>query len=749
METTGNKILIGSINYPILTLTDECIKSISGLLSCNLIADELPDDTVEVVFDSSSHLTPVIPLDSADGMMSENGDILLTEDNIAAFVMQLPRGLSLWWYIDDKCIGEFYLKEITRTSRTQFALTAQSIMGLLDTHTYYGKICNGDLCKDVVKSIFLSNGLVRDTTAAIADTYSRLRWGPEIDSIPIYGWIPVSTKRDALHQLFFAYGLNFVRSDSGEMMVTYIFDAPSTQIADAKIYSGGSVTIPDLATRIEIDEHGFHPDLAEYEEVFNNKEQTYPSGEYIITFDKAPLQRLYAESGTIKIVKWCPNAAIVTGSGVLKGQPYTHTTRTLVKGSEDGVNGKTIKIDSVYMVTANTSFYLLDTLWSYYAKRKEIEFDVVYSGETLGSNYKFLNPYREIEQGVLSEIKLDASATTRCAAKFVAGYRVSAGDWRLTKRVVLTGTGSWTVPESVFQKSTPRIIVLLIGGGSGGASGLKGQNGKSQTMSSRFTGSKNVGGSDGEPGDGGKILQIVINGDNLQRTYAYQCGTGGHGGDICFSDTNANIGTPGSDTTFGVYSSANGTRSVSGIKDYYSGTTYAAKPERLIGSGGSSGYTQEINGRNLMLRAGNTVAIHNRSMTFFSGGTLKPDIERFSYADSTRWAEADTTWGFPGGAGVGESGGDPTAPTMTDSGTIVTGGGGNGGNATIKPDPEIVLSEGHYGWGGWGGYGGGAGGDTGVAATVWPFGVIAGTPGAGGNGGPGGDGSPGAVIVYF
>ena len=96
MAVTENRVLIGSLDFPTLTLTNDCIKSISGILSLDLVGEELPDDTLEIIFDAVNHLTPVAPLDYADGLESADGDLLLVADDIAFPAMQLPHGCPLW-----------------------------------------------------------------------------------------------------------------------------------------------------------------------------------------------------------------------------------------------------------------------------------------------------------------------------------------------------------------------------------------------------------------------------------------------------------------------------------------------------------------------------------------------------------------------------------------------------------------------------------------------------------------------------
>lgn len=750
MAVTQNRIIIGDQNSPVLTLDNECIRSVSGILTCNLVGEELPDDTIEAVLDAGGSLTNIVPMDYADGLESSDGELLAVADDVASIYMQLPHGIPVWYFNGEHCIGEFYLQEIKRTGRTQFILKAQSIIGVMDTHTYYGRMCNGEPLKEIVEHILLTNGMRSATTAAIRKMFDNLAWGPGADVIPVYGWLPVCSKRVALYHVLFAYGLTMIRAEDGTMMITYIFSSAPTKIPDALTYDGGSITIPDPAQRVEVVENSYQKAPPEYIDIFDNDGEL-TNGEYIVTFDKAPIQSFGSTIGSgtgLHIVASCPNAAIVTGAGVIRGVPYNHIKRTISKGASNADDGKTVKVDNAYMVTVDTSDALLNKLWKYYTQRRETEMDIVYSGENLAGNYEYMNPYREMEQGYLSEVKLSASAKAKHTAKFISGYTPPADDGRLSEYTFLTGTGVWKVPEKVLQKENPTIRVILIGGGSGGDSGLKGKDGAAHKDLGALNTKRNAPGNDGNPGTPGKVYQITIEKDALKSDYVYSCGHGGAGGDYCHSESDPNAGEPGGDTIFGEYSSGNGTRIESGIKNLYTGKIYAKAESRGSRYGGGSGYSIEMSGKIKRLAGEWTVAIRTGSSKVYNGGKVDISAPTFYWEGDGYRASIGAAAGDPGGAGAGEDGKDPGKPSMS-GGVIRTGNGGNGGNSTLKCESRMDNNRDAYGYGGYGGYGGGGGGDTGFTKPGWPFGLKAGTPGKGGYGGAGGDGSPGAIIIYY
>ena len=85
--------------------------------------------------------------------------------------------------------------------------------------------------------------------------------------------------------------------------------------------------------------------------------------------------------------------------------------------------------------------------------------------------------------------------------------------------VVLTGSGSGVVPASKFR-------AMLVGGGAGGSSGGKGEDGGNSVFEE---GNAGAGGVSGSAGIGGKILTVEMEAD-IGATISYSCGAGGAGG---------------------------------------------------------------------------------------------------------------------------------------------------------------------------------------------------------------------------
>lgn len=126
---------------------------------------------------------------------------------------------------------------------------------------------------------------------------------------------------------------------------------------------------------------------------------------------------------------------------------------------------------------------------------------------------------------------------------------------------LITASGSWTAPEGVSQLS-----VVIGGGGSGGGNGTDG--------------SWDSAGANGTPGEGGLIWSGTIS-INPGQTFRVSIGKGGA------------AGQPGTPTTFGAYSSANGENFDPNYVDISTGNAYCRDGVSLplpgSGDGGAGG----------------------------------------------------------------------------------------------------------------------------------------------------------------
>lgn len=696
-ENAEDKILIGADRsaplYSFSTENPKEVKRLSCVLSSALSGDELAiDQLLPTVYSEVILRVPFVPsgssgLITSDGMqfMAYPGDVPLE---------QLPYGTPIWYYSNNALMGKFYLKRALRSGKYWVDITAVSAIGILDGQKHYGGIYTGQKFRDVAADII--GGSVAFSCAS------------EVQDIQIYGWLPVDTRRNNLHQLLFSCGVTVTKDADGNM----VFGFPDTDtvkdIPDGRIFLGGNVDHMTPATRVEVTEHAFMR-LPSDETVilYDNTDGTGAADHTLTIFQEAPVYDLQV-SGSLRIIESGVNYAVVSGTGILTGRKCTHTTKIISRESDAIGDQKTVSVTDVTLVNVANSANVAKRVLSYYASAKTIAADIKVDGEKPGDQVSFSNPFGESETAFLSSMDINASSFLRAACELVTGYTPVGQGNNYTHVAVLTGSGTW--------EHTGTVRAVLISGGEGGWSGCDATEG---THSWGKMGTPGTGGVPGQHGRGGRILSVTL---EINGSIAYACGIGGAGG--ANNGETSNPGEDGTDTTFGAYTTADGERSQSGTVNLFSGEVLAL--DGLDGLAGGDGASRDSEGG---------------TVTAYNGVTYIPGAKG---ADETESGYGTGYGGYGGGPAVGANGGDgKNGGSSSLNGVIQNMHGGDGGKgADAAPPPDVSQ----YGCGGSGGHGGGGGGQGGYCDDRDGEYGDQGAPGAGSDGSRGGDG---CIILYY
>ena len=594
-------------------------------------------------------------------------------------------------------------------------------------------------------SVFFNN-----RTDFQTEVLASLTFADGIDTIPIYGWLPICSKRQALQQLLFATGVILIKDENGGIL----FSAPSTQSAGAidedDVYDEGSEEQPQHINAVLLTEHAFSLNTIAEDEVVYENSTGGAEEHYIAQFSKAPAK--CREDGVWpdgylngNVIYANCNAAILSGTGKLVGHFYLHAEKELRNEIANFPDGRDVSVPSATLVTLLNSETVLDRLNSYYGLSHKTRVNIVQNGERCGIKYDLTSAFGEAFSGFLVRASKIITSIAKSACDFLVGYTPPQIKDSYTNYVILTGSGTWTVPASVFEKDTPRIHVVLISGGRGGDGGFAGENGVQPEKTDGAPPAE--GGAPGESGSGGKIFELTIT--NPAASYTYSCGQGGAGGATSNSHNMNYPGYDGGDTSLiggnQTFSSGNGSSSANGVFNIINGEQYAGRMIRdrfgiENGAGGNGGYrTAESYGSNYHDSSSCDEYTMGTNHHMWWGGDEGAEYR------SNGWLHA--SGGGGGGGGYGQIGSDGSAATYS-GGVYRSGNGGKGGDAIKIPPKATDYNPHFYGFGGLGGGGGGGGGAGGwVLHDTAAYAV--GTGGAGGYGGQGGDGGDGCVLIYY
>lgn len=681
------------------------------------------------------------------------------DPTIMAFAKNDP--IRVWGSDSDASMQTYYLRSITRTGATSYRLVAWSAVGLLAAMAHKGGIYTGQTVAEVVKEI------CGNVPVVVKSVFANTK---------LYGWLPYcqpkadrrgKSARDNLVHVLFAIGAYLTTDLNGVLHIDALWDGASSTIGSNRMYaSGGKVSYSDPVSAVTVTEHQYIAGTDE-KKLFSGTSQ---QGD-IITFSE-PMHSLTATGFTI-LESGANYAKISAGSGSLKGKTYIHNTRLVTQTVTENAAENVKSVTDATLVSLVNSSAVAKRLADYYKCRETITNGIVSGQEKPGHVVSVYHPYdKKMVSACIVSLDTTMSGTLKSEMTALVGFLPPQPESTeyYDERVILTGSGEWTVPEGVTSYTR-----VLIGGGRGGSSGHRGESPAVRTPKSwtekydalrRYVGFNNgvsveggKGGEPGEAGDGGKVLVETVTDAVPGAKVSYACGTGGYGG--VFAQGN-DVGAPGTATTMGGATSDTGSSSEAGYTDAITGEVFAAKGKSGIAGSPGNGYTWD--GGKYTYQPSPLITVDGVT---YSAGKDKEEVEgkdgRGRY-NTAPYGYVGYSWrgGYGGGAAAGSNGNDGLANGSGDAyigsssafATVTAARGGAGADATPP------AKESRYGCGGTSGHGGGGAGSNGVAEarqtsseniSVSQASLTARDtqPAPGGRGSDGGEAGDGCIIIYY
>lgn len=681
------------------------------------------------------------------------------DPTIMAFAKNDP--IRVWENDSDASMQTYYLRSITRTGATSYRLVAWSAVGLLAAMAHKGGIYTGQTVAEVVKEI------CGDVPVVVKSVFANTK---------LYGWLPYcqpkadrrgKSARDNLVQVLFAIGAYLTTDLNGVLHIDALWDGVSSTIGSNRMYvSGGKVSYSDPISAVTVTEHQYIAGTDE-KELFSGTSQ---QGDIIIFSE--PMHSLTATGFTI-LESGANYAKISSGSGSLKGKTYIHNTRLVTQTVTENAAENVKSVTDATLVSLVNSSAVAKRLADYYKCRETITNGIVSGQEKPGHVVSVYHPYdKQMVSACIVSLDTTMSGTLKSEMSALVGFlppQPESSEY-FDERIILTGSGEWTVPDGVTNYTR-----VLIGGGRGGSSGNWGGSPAVRASKSwtdkydsrrRYVGFDNgvsmeggKGGMPGVPGEGGKVLVETVTDAVPGAKVPYACGKGGYGG--VFSQGN-DAGAPGTATTMGGATSDTGSSSEAGYTDAITGEVFAAKGKSGIAGSPGNGYTWD--GEKYTYQPSPSITVDGVT---YSAGKNKEEVEGEDGRGDFRIAPygyVGYRWlgGHGGGAAAGSNGNDGLANGSGDAyigsssafATVTAARGGAGADA--KPPAK----ESRYGCGGTSGHGGGGAGSNGTAHAqqVWSASVSVSQasltardtqPAPGGRGSNGGEAGDGCIIIYY
>lgn len=684
----------------------------------------------------------------ADALEADTLDITVLSES--GTIRNFKKNDKVEYFRSGSRVGVYYLQSVTRVGPKLYTLSALSAVGLLIVRPHRGGIYTGQTVAEVVAEI------CGDIPVLIETVYR---------GIKLYGWLPIASARDSLVQVLFAIGAWLHTDENGTLRVQKLWDGTASIIGPGSVHAANiQVKYLDPVSAVAVTEHQY---IAGTEDV-TLFEGTAQQGD-VIEFDE-PAHTLTAEGFSI-LESGANYAVLSAGTGKLTGKSYIHNRRVVTRTVTEGVAENVEPITDATLVSLVNSSAVAQRMAAYYACREQLTVDVNPAAEHAGHVVSLWNEWdKQQTLACIASRETKISGLLKSRTSALVGYlppQPESSEY-FDERVILTGSGEWTVPEGVT--SYTRVLIDPGQGGKCGkpgslptskvtqeSSSYDGQSGHKFTKIARGFLAKDLppapGGDPGDPGEGGKILIETIMDAVPGTKIAYSCGGGGEGAP--YEEGSDAAGSYGTHTTMGGSSADSGSSNPNGYTDFITGDTFAAKGAAGTPGGDGVGYDS----------AGNVVQpadIVVNGVSYTAGQQGTPDAEdEFGESYNYGHFEARSKGAHGGGPAYkanGNNGGPGIPPTITNSVNYISVRGGNQGVGATAMPPEKAAG---YGTGGTGGNGGGGNGQTAWgtyascvkrddAQATKPVLVVEPSRSVGrGLGSAGGQGADGCILIYY
>lgn len=271
------------------------------------------------------------------------------------FMFQFKQTIEVW--NDDFLIGVFYLTDSTQTSRTVYNIKCDDAFGVMDGSDFPGGVYGGYSAKQLFLDVV--DGAFNVDFFGVAD-------------YQLTGVLQSMTRRAALQQILFAWGVCAATDGQGGIRVFALPDAPA-DIGLDRAYTGASVKTDALVTEVIVTAHTYAQD----------------------------------DNGSIEI----------------NGKKYSDTeTVYTVKNPDVAGNEKSrvIKIEGANFVNTSNGQKIAQRVYDYYMRRNTETAKIVWRGELLGDCVTLPTAWGASNTGNISRMSITLSNTVAADCEVVA-----------------------------------------------------------------------------------------------------------------------------------------------------------------------------------------------------------------------------------------------------------------------------------------------------------------------------------------
>lgn len=314
-----------------------------------------------------------------------------TEDTEFIFQKRQP----MFVYHNGSLEGQFFVESSERTSKNIYDIKLHNYTGILESNKFYGGIYKDVPVKSIVNDIFKGESIKVNISDDVSNTL-------------LSGYIPITTKREALAQVLFASCsvCDTMRTDEFKI---FKLQNNELNVPSSRIKQGGSLKTSDKVTKVTVWAHNYTLGTSS-EEIYSG--QVF-AGLNTIEFGSPVNPESVTISGAVLVEcynNYCIISSNINAEIVITGRIYTDNTTSKELVDSDVILGTTTneyEVTDATLVSASNIDAVLLNVFNHYKANSTLETDMIFENEKLGDNVILHTEWSGDKKGRLEQIEYD------------------------------------------------------------------------------------------------------------------------------------------------------------------------------------------------------------------------------------------------------------------------------------------------------------------------------------------------------
>ena len=330
----------------------------------------------------------------------------ISEDEVTKTTTDTTTQTQDWgisWWTDIPVNAEAnsrYNQEVVMTPITDRWAHSTSALGSCYAVTANSTPEEAQACVDFLGLLYTDSKLADLYTFGIEGEDFNYLLDDSLADIPLIGYIPYTTKRNALVQIAFSIGAVVDTSNYDGVLIYPQQTEVTGEFSEVDTYDGVTMEHSDVVTGIRLMAHTYQQS-EDTEELYNDT----LSGTAEVIFSD-PHYGLTITGGTL--LKSGDNYAVISGTGsavVLTGKKYIHMTTALLKENPTIVFNRNVKeVSDATLVHPGNAPAVLERVYEYYQRAENVTGDVLLTDKTLGQVVGIDTGYDGRREGTIESI---------------------------------------------------------------------------------------------------------------------------------------------------------------------------------------------------------------------------------------------------------------------------------------------------------------------------------------------------------